>query len=122
MASPNTSLPDNPLPACPEATSCEQRTQVFATDPAVLFGAVQSTLAAMGPVKMNVQPSDRSVYAAFRVALFFKSDVDVIIVPHGATGDRSALHIRSAGRTGRTDFGTNRRRIDRFFRQLEERV
>lgn len=95
---------------------------MFATDPAVLFGAVQSALAALGPTTMNVQPSNRSVHAVFRVALFFKDDVDVIVVPHGTTGDQSALHMRSASRAGRTDFGTNRRRIDRFFRRLKERV
>jgi uncharacterized protein (DUF1499 family) len=76
----------------------------------------------MGPVKMNVQPSDRSVRTVFRVAFFFKDDVDVIIVPEGETGGRSALHIRSASRVGKSDLGVNRRRVDRFFQRLEERL
>lgn len=112
----------SPLPSCPDTPNCERRTREFAVDPGVLFGAVQSTLAAMGPVKMNVQPSDRSVHTVFRVALLFKDDVDVIVTPHGKTGDQSVLHVRSASRVGRYDFGVNRRRVDRFFRRLEKRV
>lgn len=95
---------------------------MFTADPNVLFGAVQSTLSSMGPVKMNVEPSDRSVHTVFRVALFLKDDVDVVIVPHGAGSDQSALHVRSASRVGRMDFGVNRRRVDRFFQRLQERV
>lgn len=113
---------DNPLPPCPDLPNCERRSRVLAVDPGVLFGAVQATLSAMGPVKMNVQPADRSVHAVFRVAFFFKDDVDVIIVPHGATGGKSAVHMRSASRLGRNDLGVNRRRVDRFFRDLEKRV
>ena len=88
----------------------------------MLFGAVQSVLAAMGPVEMNVQPSDRSVHTVFRVALLFKDDVDVIIEPHGAANDQSALHIRSASRVGGYDFGVNGRRVDRFFHRLEKQL
>lgn len=113
---------ENPLPVCPDTPNCERRTRSFPVDPGVLFGAVQSVLADMGPVKMNVQPSDRSVRTVFRVAFFFKDDVDVVIVPEGETGGRSALHIRSASRVGKSDLGVNRRRVDRFFQRLEERV
>ncbi len=113
---------NHPLPPCPDTPNCERRSRALAVDPGVLFGAVQSTLAAMGPIKMNVQPATRSVHAVFRVALFFKDDVDVIVVPHGATGEKSVLHIRSASRVGRHDLGVNRRRVDRFFRRLEKRL
>lgn len=88
----------------------------------MLFGAVQSTLAAMGPISMNVRPTDRSVRTVFRVALLFKDDVDVAIRPDGPTGGSSVLHIRSASRVGKSDLGVNRRRVDRFFHQLEERL
>lgn len=118
----DSSLPDNPLPPCPDAPNCERISRAFATDPDVLFGAVQSVLAAMGPTEMNVQPSDRSVHAVFRVALLFKDDVDVAIEPYGTASDQSALHIRSASRVGGYDFGVNRRRVDRFFRRLDDRL
>jgi uncharacterized protein (DUF1499 family) len=113
---------DHPLPPCPGTPNCEREEREFSVDPGVLFGAVQSTLADMGPVEMNVQPSDRSVRAVFRVALLFKDDVDVVIQPNGATGDKSRLHIRSASRVGKSDLGVNRRRVNRFFRRLDDRL
>lgn len=116
------SLPENPLPPCPSTPNCERRAQSFADDPKLLFGAVQSVLASMGPVEMNVQPSDRSVRAVFRVALIFKDDVHVAIQPHGNTGSDSALFIRSASRVGEYDFGVNRRRVDQFFRRLQAKL
>ena len=126
FSQPSVAVPDSstdaPLLPCPDTPNCKRQSREFSVDPGVLFGAVQSTLADMGPVKMNVQPSDRSVHTVFRVAFFFKDDVDVVIVPHGETGDRSTLHIRSASRMGEYDLGVNRRRIDRFFRRLEKRV
>ena len=88
----------------------------------MLFGALQSTLASMGPVQMNVRPTDRSVHVVFRVVFFFKDDVEVAIRPDGPTGSKSLLHIRSASRVGKADLGVNRRRVDRFFRRLEERL
>jgi uncharacterized protein (DUF1499 family) len=76
----------------------------------------------MGPVSMNVRPMDRSVHTVFRVALLFKDDVDVAIRPDGPTGGRSMLYIRSASRVGKSDLGVNRRRVERFFRRLDERL
>lgn len=122
MPAADTSAPDNPLPPCPDSPNCERLTRAFDIDPDVLFGAVQAALAAMGPVEMNVQPADRSVHAVFRVALVFKDDVDVIVTADGAPGEQSVLHVRSASRVGYSDLGVNRRRVERFFRQLEERV
>jgi len=117
-----TDTTDNPLPPCPGTPNCERQARPFSTDPDVLFGAVQSTLANMGPVSMNVRPQDRSVRTVFRVALLFKDDVDVAIRPDGPTGGQSMLYIRSASRVGKSDLGVNRRRVERFFGRLEERL
>jgi len=117
-----TDTTENPLPPCPGTPNCEREEREFSADPGVLFGAVQSTLADMGPVEMNVRPSDRSVRTVFRVALLFKDDVDVAIRPDGPTGGQSMLYIRSASRVGKSDLGVNRRRVERFFRLLEERL
>jgi uncharacterized protein (DUF1499 family) len=122
VTSDDASLPDNPLPPCPDTPNCERQARSFAHDPKMLFGAVQSVLASMGPIEMNVQPSDCSVRVVFRVALVFKDDVHVAIRPHGDTGSNSVLFIRSASRTGQYDFGVNRRRVQQFFRRVEEKV
>lgn len=119
---PSPDAPSDPLPPCSDTPNCERRTHSFPVDPAVLFGAVQSALAALGPTTMNVQPGERRVHAVYRVALLFKDDVDAIIVSDSANGDESTLHIRSASRVGKNDLGVNRRRVDRFFRRLENRL
>ena len=120
--SPDDTTAENPLPACPDTPNCERETRSFSTDPDVLFGAVQATLASMGPVSMNVRPTDRSVHVVYRVALVFKDDVEVAIRPDGPSSDTSLLYIRSASRVGKSDLGVNRRRVNRFFRRLEERL
>lgn len=124
-STPSTVVPDSsdhPLPPCPDTPNCEREDRTFSVDSGVLFGAVQSVLASMGPVEMHVQPSDRSVHAVFRVALIFKDDVRIAIRPHGDTGEDSALYIRSASRVGKSDLGVNRRRVNRFFRRLQEKL
>ena len=59
-------------------------------------------------------PMARRVDAVFSVFLF-EDDVAVMITPQ-TTG--SALHIRSASRTGYSDLGVNRRRVQHFFETL----
>ena len=43
-------------------------------------------------------------------------DLALTVEPHE---EGTALHIRSASRKGYSDFGVNRRRVKRFFAELE---
>lgn len=104
----------NPLPPCPGTANCERQSHVFDADAATLFGAVQEVLAVMNPVHVTVDAERRQVDAVFRV-IFFKDDLALRVEPRGTA---STLHIRSASRTGRYDFGVNRRRIERFMDTL----
>ncbi len=61
-------------------------------------------------------PETRRIDAVFTVFLF-KDDVALAIEPHE---EGAALHIRSASRVGYRDFGVNRRRVKRFFAELEK--
>jgi uncharacterized protein (DUF1499 family) len=62
---------------------------------------------------INVGPDD--IHAEFRSRVFgFVDDVEFFF-PAG----QRVIHVRSASRTGYSDFGVNRKRIERMRRQLE---
>ena len=114
----NRSAPsDSPLPACPETPNCERTARTYSVDASALFAAAQRGLDALGPLELQVQPEDRRASAVYRVALLFKDDVDVAVE---SSPDGSTLHVRSASRVGHSDLGVNRRRVDRFFRAVDE--
>jgi uncharacterized protein (DUF1499 family) len=109
----------NPLPPCPGTPNCERESRPFpGQSPKELFEKAQDALGDLGPGRFTLRDDERRVDAVFRVALIFKDDVSVAVTP-GANDDGGAvLHIRSASRVGKSDFGVNRRRVRRFFRAL----
>ncbi|MFO8099477.1 MAG: DUF1499 domain-containing protein [Salinibacter sp.] len=124
MSSPNTSSsPDAPssqevpLAPCPETPNCERAERTYSVRPDALFQAAQTALESLGPVELRVHTEDQQASAVVRVALLFKDDVDVAVVPQD---DGSTLHVRSASRVGYSDLGVNRRRVDRLFRAVDE--
>ncbi len=108
---------DSPLPPCPDTPNCERTARPYPVDAPTLFAAAQRALDALGPVELQVQPEARRAAAVYRVAFVFKDDVDVAVE---STDDESTLHVRSASRVGHSDLGVNRRRVDRFFRAVDE--
>ena len=72
---------------------------------------------AMGWDIVAVVAADGRIEATDTTLLFgFKDDVVIRVTP-GATGSR--VDVRSLSRVGRSDFGTNAKRIRRFMQQLE---
>ena len=111
----NPPLPENPLPSCPGSPNCIRQTRLFGLPPDTLFARAQTALDALRASTLSVTPETRRIDAVFTVFLF-KDDVALIVEPHE---DAAALHIRSASRVGYSDFGVNRRRVKRFFAELE---
>ena len=107
----------NPLEACPRPTNCERETRLYAEAPEALFERAEAALQSMNPVETVADIPAREVSAVFRVFVF-KDDVTVAVTPHE---EGSALHIRSASRTGRNDFGVNRKRVNEFYAALDGR-
>ena len=105
----------NPLPPCPRPTNCKRESHFYERDAARLFAASQQALAAMHPVRVLADEERLHVDAVFRVVLF-KDDFSLRIEPHGSA---SILHVRSASRIGRRDFGVNAHRIERFLERLD---
>jgi len=60
--------------------------------------------------------TDHRLHAEVRSFLFrFVDDLDFVLRP-----DEKLIHIRSASRTGYSDFGVNRRRMERIRRHFEQ--
>lgn len=112
------SLPDNPLPPCPSwAFNCVRGSRGYDLPPDALLEHAEAALLAMEPTELDMrEEEDGRIHAVFTVFVF-QDDVTVAIGPHA---EGAVLHIRSASRVGPYDFGVNRRRVQRFFRRLEE--
>ena len=113
------SLPDNPLPPCPDTPNCERVARAYDVPPDTLFVAAQRALESLGPttLRLSDRPNERRAEAVYRVALIFKDDVDVVVKARDEDG--SALYIRSASRVGHSDLGVNRRRVQRLLDAVE---
>lgn len=118
MSSPATTGPvGGRLPLCPESPNC-----VCSQDPSTqaniapfpLSGPAEAALDRLQALVLD-QPRTRLVESRpgyrrfeFRSFLFrFVDDVEFLADP-----DHGAIHVRSASRTGRSDLGVNRRRIE----------
>ncbi len=108
--------PENPLPTCPSSPNCVRQTRLFGLPPDTLFARAQTALDALRASTVSVTPETRRIDAVFTVFLF-KDDLALAVEPHE---EGAALHIRSASRVGYSDFGVNRRRVKRFFAELEK--
>ena len=113
------SLPDNPLPPCPDTPNCERTARAYDVPPDTLFVAAQRALESLGPttLRLSDRPHGRRAEAMYRVALIFKDDVDVAV--KGLDDGGSALYVRSASRVGYSDLGVNRRRVGRLFQAVD---
>ena len=102
-----------PCPATPNCV-CSQAAGsayvapfAFAGDPQAVMARLQSAVASMPRVRLLVaSPTYLHAEARSRV-LGFVDDVEFLLDP--AAG---IIHVRSASRLGRSDFGVNRRRVE----------
>ena len=106
---------ENPLAECPGTPNCVRETRLYEEAPAALFARAEAAIRSMEPVEIEADSSAQRLSAVFRVFVF-KDDVTLAVAPHGGG---SALHLRSASRTGRSDFGVNRKRLNKFYAALE---
>ena len=105
---------NNPLPPCPDTPNCERRSYEIDADSSILIEFAEKTLKNMGAESVKVDES--KIHAVFRIPIFgWRDDVHVQI-------SDGKLFIRSASRTGYSDLGVNKRRINRFVKKLNETI
>jgi uncharacterized protein (DUF1499 family) len=87
---------------------------VFRTGPQTLQ-LLKEVIAAYPGAKL-ITATDVYIHAEFRVNTGFIDDVEFLI-----DSTKSIVHVRSASRIGYWDFGANRKRIEKFRQQYNER-
>lgn len=66
------------------------------------------------PRTRMIEVADRYLHAEITTPVFrFVDDLEFLLGP-------AEIHVRSASRLGRADFGVNRRRVERLRRAFEE--
>jgi len=79
--------------------------------------ALIEAIASLPRTEFLLQRSD-FVHAVQRSPVFrFADDLECYLPPH-----ENVIHVRSASRVGRYDFGVNRRRVERLRRAFEKRL
>jgi uncharacterized protein (DUF1499 family) len=119
--------PVNLLPACPNSPNCVS-SQANATDtehfiaPFKISGSVETAWAALQQALLQQSrtiitvKTDKVVHAEATSLIFrFVDDVDALL-----DVDAPLIHIRSASRTGYSDFGVNRKRMEALRKTLQQ--
>ena len=93
----------------------------LAADRAAVFAAAEQVARDMGWRIVAADPAAGRIEAVTRTFWFGFYD-DIVIRISGADDGLTQVDMRSASRVGRSDLGTNARRIAEFLRQLQTRV
>lgn len=104
-----------PCPSSPNCVSSRATDDRHAIEPLRLYKTAPKTMQTLKevitayPRTTLITMADNYIHAEFKVKIGFVDDVEFVI-------DEAAglVHVRSASRIGYWDFGTNRRRIEKF--------
>ncbi len=113
-------LPENPLPPCPRTTNCHRESRAFTRPAAVLFADALAAVRTLSnrttgrATEIERDADGLGLHATFEV-LVFTDDLHLRAERHGGG---AVLHVRSASRVGRSDLGTNRRRVRALFETI----
>ena len=119
MLSSNTTQAGPAIAPCPDSPNCvsSQATdeqhfiepQHFTGDPGTAWSSLNTILQQLPRVRI-VAEQDNYLHAEFRSRVFrFVDDVEFVM-----QADQGVIHVRSASRTGYSDLGVNRRRIEQI--------
>jgi len=118
-----------PLAPCPDSPNCvssqapesDDKHYIaplrFSGDPATAWQRLKSVVLAEKRVTVMVEQSDY-LHAEMRSLLFrFVDDIEFSLA-----ADKGLIHVRSASRVGYSDFGVNRKRVERIRAAFDSRV
>lgn len=119
---------DGKLLPCPSSPNCissqaedpDHKTEAIsfpASEKATIHKIVVDTLHSMERASIVTNSPDY-IHAVFKTKLFkFKDDVDLLF-----DYEAGRIQIRSASRTGYSDFGVNRKRVEAIRQQIQEAI
>lgn len=111
---------DNPLPECPDSPNCVRISVPFAQPTSRIFFLATQAVEDLQPAEFSSSSEELTVNAVFEIPVFgFRDDLQMKIEGE----DRNhVLHIRSASRTGYSDLGVNRRRVQKIIKSIREKL
>jgi len=111
---------DNPLPKCSDSPNCVRISLPRAQPTSRIYFLATQTVENLQPVELTASSTDLTINAVFEIPVFgFRDDLQMIIEGE----DRNhVLHIRSSSRTGYSDMGVNRRRIQKIIKSIREKL
>lgn len=118
----NLGAKDGMLLPCPHSPNCvasraeDRKHQIeplhFIDAPADAFARLKRLLQVRGDTKL-MEEDERYLRVEFRTLLGFVDDGEFLLDP-----EQRCIHVRSASRTGYSDLGKNRRRLEEIRRQF----
>ncbi|NBC28322.1 MAG: DUF1499 domain-containing protein [Bacteroidetes bacterium] len=111
----------NPLPACSGSPNCVRITTELNVDSRTVYDSLPRLLKEMGAEDLEQHSQSLQRNAVFRIPLMgFHDDFRIIVEPKQNSG--SVVHISSRSRTGHSDLGVNRRRVNSFLSNLNNHL
>jgi len=111
---------NNPFPECPDSPNCVRISVPFAQPTSRIFFLATQAVEDLQPAEFSSSSNELTVNAVFEIPVFgFRDDLQMKIEGE----DRNhVLHIRSASRTGYSDLGVNRRRVQKVIKSIREKL
>lgn len=127
MATTATGAPDERLRPCPESPNCVSSLAddpghsiapiTYTGDPDTAWVTLRSVLLAQQRTVL-MQEEAAYLHAEVRSLIFrFVDDIEFLHLP-----EQQLIHIRSASRTGYSDFGVNRRRVENLRTAFQDQL
>ena len=114
-------MPDAPF-ACRSTLNCYVASRPYALAPDALFDRAHAAVRDLSGLTIGraaavtLDADGRGLHAPFRVFVF-TDDLELRVAPDAGG---AVLHVRSTSRVGRSDLGTNRRRVEALFECLDD--
>jgi uncharacterized protein (DUF1499 family) len=110
---------NTPFEPCPGTPNCVIHSVKYNVSSQQLYRTANMAVETMFPHKIVCDSQSLQIDSVFRIPVFgFMDDVTILAEPAG--DDKSVLHIKSASRIGRGDFGVNRRRVRRILKRIDD--
>lgn len=112
----------NPIPSCPDSPNCARLSVPMQAEAGKLLNASFEALREMDPENLQLNSDSMRVDAVFQIPIFrFRDDFRVVLT-EGLSEGEMFIHISSRSRTGRSDLGVNRRRINSFIETVHSKL
>ena len=108
----------NEIAPCPGSPNCVRLTIPMEAESEQLFSSSVDVLRAMDATELETDSDSLRIDAVFQIPVFgFRDDLQIRF-----SDGESFLHLSSRSRTGQSDLGVNRRRVNSFLSTLRSKL